>query len=113
MSMAPALLQEARAYIEAHYSETDFSLIQTAEQLHASPQYLSRMFRREFGLTFMDYITRLRIRRAAELLSLDYRIYEIAEQVGYASQHYFSSAFKHVLGVSPMEYRRSLHRERT
>jgi len=111
VSAAPALMREVRAYIEAHYMEPGFSLMQTAERLHVSPQYLSRVFRREFGVTFMDYITRLRIRRAAEMLSQkDWKVYEIAEQIGYSNQHYFSSAFKRVLGVSPMEYRRSLHK---
>lgn len=111
VAMASALLQEVRTYIEAHYMEPEFSLVQTAENLHVSPQYLSRIFHREFGVTFMDYISRLRIRRAADLLSQkDWKMYEIAEQIGYSNQHYFSSAFKRVLGVSPMEYRRSLHK---
>lgn len=49
----------------------------------------------------------MRIRRAVELLADgELKMYEIAERVGYSSQHYFSSAFKKVLGVSPMEYRR-------
>ena len=63
------------------------------------------------NITFMDYITRVRIRRAIELLrDDDHKMYEIAEAVGYSSQHYFSSAFKKVLGVSPMEYKKSLQK---
>lgn len=69
------------------------------------------MFRQSTGITFMDYITRVRIRRAIELLrDDDHKMYEIAEAVGYSSQHYFSSAFKKVLGVSPMEYKKSLQK---
>ncbi|WP_418452464.1 helix-turn-helix domain-containing protein [Anaerotruncus massiliensis (ex Liu et al. 2021)] len=71
------------------------------------PQHLSRLFRHETGVTFVDYLSRVRIRRAVELLADgELKMYEIAERVGYSSQHYFSSAFKKVLGVSPMEYRR-------
>ena len=56
----------------------------------------------------MDYVTRIRIRKAIELLrDADLKIYEIAQKVGYSSQHYFSSAFKRVLGVSPLEYRKN------
>ena len=97
-------------YIEKHYTKMDFSLKELANKMYMSPQYLSRIFKREVGVTFMDYITRLRIRRAIELLAQnDIKMYEIAEAIGYSNQHYFSSAFRKVLGVSPLEYRRKLH----
>ncbi len=59
------------------------------------------------GVTFIDYLTSVRIRKAIELLhSGELKIYEIAELTGYANQHYFSNVFKKNLGVSPAEYRR-------
>ncbi|HWR24562.1 MAG TPA: response regulator [Feifaniaceae bacterium] len=112
LKQSPSLMRHVRAYMDAHFMEEQFSLQEAAENLHVSPQHLSRVFRRETGITFMEHVTRLRIRRASELLlRKDFRIYEIAERVGYANQHYFSSAFKKVLGVSPMEYRRSMKKE--
>ena len=79
-----------------------------AKQLHISPQHLSRVFRHENGITFVDYITRVRIRHAMEMLEDDQmKVYEIAERAGYSSQHYFSNAFKKMLGVGPTEYRRA------
>ena len=95
----------------ANFAREEFSLTEAADYTHVSPQHLSRVFRKSTGITFMDYITRVRIRRAIELLrDDDHKMYEIAEAVGYSSQHYFSSAFKKVLGVSPMEYKKSLQK---
>lgn len=103
----PQAVLEARRYIEERFSDPGLSLQGAAEFLHLSPQHLSRLFRHEAGVTFVDYLSRVRIRRAVELLADgELKMYEIAERVGYSSQHYFSSAFKRVLGVSPMEYRR-------
>lgn len=103
----PQSVLEARRYIEERYADPGLSLQGAADRLHLSPQHLSRLFRHETGVTFVDYLSRVRIRRAVELLADgELKMYEIAERVGYSSQHYFSSAFKKVLGVSPMEYRR-------
>lgn len=107
----PQLVRDAKKYIEENFAREEFSLTEAADYTHVSPQHLSRVFRQSTGITFMDYITRVRIRRAIELLrDDDHKIYEIAEAVGYSSQHYFSSAFKKVLGVSPMEYKKSLQK---
>ena len=77
--------------------------------MHLSPQHLSRMFHKEMGITFIDYLTRVRIRKAIGLLYQDdLKMYEIAENVGYATQHYFSNVFKKNMGVSPAEYRKSI-----
>ena len=108
----PQLVRDVKKYIEENFAREEFSLTEAAEYTHVSPQHLSRVFRQSTGITFMDYITRVRIRRAIELLGGDDRkMYEIAELVGYSSQHYFSSAFKKVLGVSPMEYKKGLQKK--
>lgn len=60
------------------------------------------------GITFIDYLTKVRIRKAIDLLfEEDLKMYEIAEKVGYTTQHYFSNVFKKITGVSPAEYRKS------
>ena len=107
----PQLVRDAKKYIEENFAREEFSLTEAADYTHVSPQHLSRVFRQSTGITFMDYITRVRIRRAIELLrDDDHKMYEIAEAVGFSSQHYFSSAFNMVLGVSPMEYKKSLQK---
>ena len=108
----PQLVRDVKHYIEENFSMEAFSLTDAADYTHVSPQHLSRVFRQSTGITFMDYITRVRIRKAIELLAdEDLKMYEIAERVGYSSQHYFSSAFKKVLGVSPMEYKKGLQKK--
>lgn len=101
------VIKDVKLYIEDNYSREDFSFQDAAGHVNLSVPHLSRMFRREMGVTFIDYLTGVRIRKAIELLQNDeLKIYEIAELTGYANQHYFSNVFKKNLGVSPAEYRR-------
>ena len=99
---------EAKYMVDQNYYVKTLSLQTVAERLHLSSQHLSRIFSQEMGITFVDYLTKVRIRRAMELLadSQD-RIYEISDKVGYSSQHYFCNVFKKIMGVSPAEYRKS------
>ena len=63
------------------------------------------------GTTLIDYLTKIRMQRALVLLEqTDLRIYEVAEKVGYKSQHYFCAAFKKILDVSPTDYRQNRER---
>lgn len=102
------IISEMKKYAEENYMNYDISLQEIAKIIHFSPQHISRAFRQETGITFTDYLTKVRIRKAIELLAKDdIKIYEISELVGYSSQHYFCNAFKRVLGISPMEYKKS------
>ncbi|MDR1156806.1 MAG: response regulator [Oscillospiraceae bacterium] len=104
------LVTETKRYIERNYGDMQLSLQAAAASQHVSPEHLSRVFRHETGVTFVDYVTQTRIRKAVELLlGSDLKIYSIAEQTGYSTQHYFSVAFKRALGVSPIEYRKGHH----
>ena len=97
----------AKYYIQDHYAKVDMSLQEVADALKMSPSYLSRQLREGTGLSFIDYLTQVRIKQAVQLLQdPTLKIYEVAERVGYNGQHYFSIAFKKVLGVSPNEYRK-------
>lgn len=95
--------------INKQWRNSELSLQSVADSLYLSPQYLSRLFRRETGDTFGAYLTRKRINEAMRLLqNPSLKMYEIAQKTGYTSQHYFSSAFKKALGISPAEYRRNV-----
>jgi two-component system response regulator YesN len=97
----------AQSYIDGHYREPDLSLDKVAAEVQISPGYLSRLLKQETGFTFVDYLTRVRITRAVQLMADPAaKIYEVAEMVGYQSQHYFSRAFKRVFGRPPVEYRK-------
>jgi two-component system response regulator YesN len=91
-------------YIEEHYHES-ISFAELAKQLYVTRNYLSYLFKRETGISYIAYLTRYRIERSKELLKTkQYMIYEIAEKVGYSDPAYFSRVFKIVMGMSPLEY---------
>jgi two-component system response regulator YesN len=97
----------AQSYIDGHYGEPDLSLEEVAAAAQISPGYLSRLLKHETGFSFIDYLTRVRINKAVQIMGDPaVKVYEVAEAVGYQSQHYFSRAFKRVFGRSPVEYRR-------
>jgi two-component system response regulator YesN len=106
-SSATPIVMLAQKYIRDHYDKEDLALQEVADAIKISSAYLSRLLRQEIGLSFIDFLTQVRIKQAIRMLhDPTMKIYEIADQVGYSSQHYFSSAFKKVLGVSPIEYRK-------
>lgn len=99
------ILRKAVEYIQAHYSE-QVTLNEVAEHVYVSTYYISRMFKRELGKNFVDYLNEIRIEKAKELLKdVRYKTYEVAENVGIPDAHYFSRLFKKYAGVTPTEYR--------
>jgi two-component response regulator len=100
------LLNKAKDFVEKNYMEPDISLNTVAEHTGLSPTYFSTVFKQEVGMNFIDYLTKTRIDEAKRLLrSTDKRISDIAQEVGYRDQHYFSSAFKKYQGDTPKAYR--------
>ncbi|MBB6732433.1 response regulator transcription factor [Cohnella zeiphila] len=82
------------------------SLEEVADHLHLNASYFSRLFKKELGVTFIEYVTRLKMERAKELLDqTSCSVGEICEQLGYDNQSYFIKTFKAHAGVTPMEYR--------
>jgi len=97
------------SFLEENYGRHSLTLEETAGAMKLSPGYLSRVLKQQTGLSFVDYLTRLRATKAAQLmLDPSVKIYEVAESVGFASQHYFSRAFKRVLGLAPVDYRKGV-----
>lgn len=99
-------------YVEAAIAEiagrymTDLSADSAAERLGISGDHLSRLFKRELGVTFGEYLTRHRIHRAMELLKDPrVRIGEVADLAGYRDARYFSTLFRRMVGVTPSEFR--------
>lgn len=89
----------------------DLSLEDAAEHVNLSVGYLSNYFKQKMGMIFVDYLTKLRIEKAKELLMhTNEKIYKVAEQVGYQNSQYFVTIFKKKTGVTPAEYRRCLTR---
>ncbi len=106
-SQISPIVRRAKSFIHQQYTDPELTLETIAQQLQVSTVYLSRIIKQELGTSFTGLVTELRMRKAIELLqSTNLQIYEIAEQVGYESQHYFSTAFKKVVGVSPNQFRK-------
>lgn len=105
-----SLVQEAVHYVRAHYAE-EISSVSMAEHLNISTAYFCRIFKKETGYTFGQYLANYRIHIAAGMLTnFDIRVNEAALQVGIADSNYFSQLFKRITGLSPTEYQSSRRR---
>lgn len=83
------------------------TLEELAEYLHFNASYASDLFRKRFGKSFIPYVTDMRMETAKSLLkSGRFKVYEVAEQVGYQDEKYFQKIFKKCVGCTPKEYQR-------
>lgn len=102
------VIERIRRFIEDHYSR-DLSVTQIAEEVYLSPTYASLLYKQETGETLFEYLTKVRIDRAKELLrNPQYKFYEISEAVGYSDPSHFSKLFKRITGLTPSAYREQL-----
>lgn len=100
-----ALVRDAKEYIRQHYAER-LSLEQVARRVYINPSYLSKLFSEVEGSSFSDTIAQIRLQKAKEYLKdYRYKVYEIAELVGYPNVKHFMRVFKKVEGMTPTEYR--------
>ncbi len=98
-------VEDILAYINAHYTEK-LSLEQLAQNVFLSPSYLSHLFKDKVGLTFQEYLARVRLLEAVRLLEgTDDLIVHIAQACGFASTKAFNKAFRDFYGTTPGEYR--------
>lgn len=101
-----------REFVEQEFSSNAMSLEYVAEYVHKQPAYISKVFKNELGCNFSDYLTTLRMAKAEEMLSHpDYKIYQIAEECGYADTSNFIKVFRRHTGMSPNEYRSTRRKE--
>jgi two-component system response regulator YesN len=96
---------EAMEYVSLHLDKR-IGLEEMAEHLHLNNSYFSRLFKKETGRTFIDYVTHMKLTRAKELLDqTNHSVGKISEALGYDNQSYFIKLFKANTGVTPVEYR--------
>jgi two-component system response regulator YesN len=101
------LLLDVRGYIEAYYTDPDMSLDRLKEQFDLNPKYLSQLFKDKFGEGFMDFLIRLRIERAKELLqTTSDPVQSISGRVGYLNVISFTRTFKKITSMSPGDFRK-------
>ena len=100
-----------RRYIDLHFKEP-LSLDQLAEESHMNKYYLSHAFKRQYGISPINYMINRRLEESKYLLAeTDFSMSQIAQLLGFSSLSYFSQLFRKTQSVSPREYR--LHTRET
>ena len=98
-------VKKAMLYIQENYSR-DISLDDVSSQVNISPYYFSKIFKEETGENFIEYLTRVRIDKAKELLvDANVSVKEAGIQSGYSDPNYFSRIFKKQMDMTPSEYK--------
>ncbi|MCX7709037.1 MAG: response regulator [Clostridia bacterium] len=99
-------ISKAKEYINSNFSDPNISLNSVASYVNVSPSHFSTVFSQETGENFIEYLTKVRVKRAMELLkTTTQKSAEIAYNVGYNDPHYFSYIFKKAMGMTPKEFR--------
>ncbi len=103
----PQIFNWITSYLSFHLAEP-LSVVDMAQRAHLSPSRFSMLFRQRFGLSPHQYLLRLRIQHAQELLKNDaLTLRQVAEYCGFANIHHFSKTFKRVTGCTPGKYAQS------
>ncbi|SFS51286.1 response regulator [Paenibacillus sp. BC26] len=103
---ASAVIAKVKGFIQEHV-HTELTRDDIAAHVYRNPAYLSRLFRKETGVSLSDYMTELRIERAKHfLVETNDKVSNIAEEVGYVHFSYFAKLFKKMTGLSPQDYRK-------
>ncbi len=100
------LIEKAKEYMHANFAMSDLTLDKVASTVNVSPNYFSSLFNQESGITFIEYLTNIRMEKAKDYLRCsNKKITEIGSMVGYLDSHYFSYIFKKTQNYTPSEYR--------
>jgi two-component system, response regulator YesN len=101
----------AKKWIKLHLG-VNITIEKIAREIPMNPTYFCEYFKSQTGETILDYVTKTRIEKAKELLvTTDLKIYDIAEQVGYADTKYFSKLFKKYYGEVPSKFKEKVKTE--
>lgn len=101
-------IDDIKSYVKEHYADSGLTLAGIAKMFFLNPSYLSRTFKKETGISFVEYLTSIRMEKAIELLKGDLKVFAIAEAVGISDSNYFSTCFKRYTGLSTIDFRKSL-----
>lgn len=99
-----------RQYIDLHFKES-LTLEQLADEAHMNKYYLSHAFKREYGVSPINYMITRRVEESKYLLAeTDLPMSQISQLLGFSSLSYFSQVFRRSQNISPMEYRKNTRR---
>jgi AraC-like DNA-binding protein len=104
------IIDKILKFLETRYADSDLNLYRVSEAVGLPEKYISQLFKEQTGENLSDYLEKIRIKKATDLLfNSDQTIDEISQNVGYNSAHAFRRAFKRVSGVSPSLYRKTVN----
>jgi AraC-like DNA-binding protein len=99
---------EKSIYYLKHHMDESINIQELAQSQHLTPEHLSRLFKKEMGMTPHQYMTRIKMEEAMHLLTTSDRTLEdIAESLGYSDAFHFSHVFSKFTGLSPAKYRQA------
>jgi len=102
-------IETAVRYVQDNF-RSDLTMARVANHISLNYSYFSILFKEKTGMNFVDYLRMIRIEKAKELLQNSmYKIYEVAEMVGYSNTKHFTTTFRALTGISPKEYREKLY----
>jgi two-component system response regulator YesN len=93
-----------KRYVEENYSDSGINLAQVAAEFGFSSSYLSRKFKQDIGMNFVEYLTELRMKKAIEMAKDNVKMFKTASEVGIPDPNYFSRCFKKYTGKSYSDY---------
>lgn len=103
-----ALVNQIKAYVQEHIYE-DITLESVADAVFLSITHMRRIFKKQTGETFLQYVIKKKMQKAAELLQdPQYKVYQVGEMLGYKTTQYFSKVFYRFMGCYPGQYRKDV-----
>ena len=96
-----------RGYIQEHYRDSEISLAGVAKHFHMSDAHLSRLFKQSFGINLLEYVQRLRVEVAKELLA-DHSVKDAAVLAGFWDAQGLARAFKKLEGITPGDFKKTI-----
>lgn len=102
-------LDDAIKYIDEHFLDK-LTLQMVASKVFVNPKYLSHVFKKEKGVSFTEYVSSLKIKKACELLeTTDYPAYRISIECGFSDPSYFNRVFYSHMNMTPQAYRKFIN----
>lgn len=94
-----------KKYIDDNFSDTDFCIDKISKELSYNKKYISSVFKKEFNIGVIEYLTTVRIQNACTMIQQGFTsVNDIAFRCGYSDAQYFSKVFKNKMSLSPMQY---------
>jgi len=102
------IVQKAEQFIEMYFTE-DTSMEELAKKMHVHPSHMMRVFKKEKGITISQFRNLRRIKEAKELIRFsNLSMTEIAIMIGFSNPQYFSTFFKEIEGMTPLEFKKTM-----